>query len=350
MYVIGAFGFRSKHIDGQTYKTRLLKDCLESVCKSTIQFTDTSDLRRRPHTVVFDICRSFSRNNNVFILPAKRGLKYLLPLYTILKSIHKNDIRYIVIGGWLPFFLKKNPRTKKYCEKLDGIYVETYGMAKALEALGMKNIYVLPNFRVFDCNQYKLTSPPKERFSLVFFSRIMKEKGIEKAIDAVSAIASRHHVDIVLDIYGDIQGGYEERFDQIMKEAPNFIQYLGFLSPDPQTLYPKLSSYDAMLFPSAYGGEGFPGVVIDAFISGLPVIASDWRYNPEIISDNVTGKLFALNEPKSLENILEYYLTHRDELMLMRVNCTKEARKYNAEQVVEDFLCNVGLHPNQKHS
>lgn len=50
-----------------------------------------------------------------------------------------------------------------------------------------------------------------------------------------------------------------------------------------------LKNYDALLFPTYYEGEGFAGTIIDAFAAGLPVIASDWKYNSEIIKQGITG-------------------------------------------------------------
>ena len=55
--------------------------------------------------------------------------------------------------------------------------------------------------------------------------------------------------------------------------------------------YAILNSYDMMIFPTYYAGEGVAGVIVDAFIAGLPVIASDLGSCREVISDKETGYL-----------------------------------------------------------
>ncbi len=39
---------------------------------------------------------------------------------------------------------------------------------------------------------------------------------------------------------------------------------------------------------------GFAGTLIDAMAAGVPVIASNWKYNPEIVIENVTGRIYPL--------------------------------------------------------
>ena len=51
-----------------------------------------------------------------------------------------------------------------------------------------------------------------------------------------------------------------------------------------------------MIFPTYYVGEGFPGTIIDAFSSGIPDIATDWRYNSEIVQNGKTGYIYKLNQ------------------------------------------------------
>ena len=45
-------------------------------------------------------------------------------------------------------------------------------------------------------------------------------------------------------------------------------------------------------FPTEYPGECLPGALIDCYISGLAVVASNWRYAKEYILENENGKIF----------------------------------------------------------
>lgn len=53
--------------------------------------------------------------------------------------------------------------------------------------------------------------------------------------------------------------------------------------------YATFSDCYCMLFPTYWKGEGFLGAIIDFYISGLPVITTDWNMNKEVFQDVETG-------------------------------------------------------------
>ena len=50
-----------------------------------------------------------------------------------------------------------------------------------------------------------------------------------------------------------------------------------------------LINYDVMLLPTEIYTEGFPGSILDAYIAGIPVIATEWKHSHEFIDDKFTG-------------------------------------------------------------
>jgi glycosyltransferase involved in cell wall biosynthesis len=50
-----------------------------------------------------------------------------------------------------------------------------------------------------------------------------------------------------------------------------------------------LRASDLMVFPSLPAGEGMPGVLIEAGLSGLPVVATDVPGVRTVVDDGVTG-------------------------------------------------------------
>lgn len=98
-----------------------------------------------------------------------------------------------------------------------------------------------------------------------------------------------------------------------------------------------------MLFPTYWSGEGFPGVIIDAYIAGVPVIASDWNFNKEVVSDD-----FGIIVPPRDENSL--FLTMKDvldgkyNLYAMSRACQNKAQQYDNRVVLsERNLLSLGL-------
>lgn len=82
-----------------------------------------------------------------------------------------------------------------------------------------------------------------------------------------------------------------------------------------------------MLFPTYYSGEGFAGTLIDAFSAGVPVIASDWKYNAEIVNEDV-GCLFAAGKTNELKKILLDIANDPNQILIKKKLCLKEAQKF----------------------
>ncbi len=128
---------------------------------------------------------------------------------------------------------------------------------------------------------------PCRRF--IYVGRICEVKGMFTLIDA----ARRLPPDVTVDLYGPWYDGTEQT---IFDNSPN-LRYCGELPPD--EVLPAMAKYDASLLPTHYPGEGYPGAIIESYISGLPVIASDWQSIPEIVDQSV-GLLVPPRDPAAL--------------------------------------------------
>ena len=86
-----------------------------------------------------------------------------------------------------------------------------------------------------------------------------------------------------------------------------------------------------MVFPTYYRGEGLPEAVLDSYISGVPVIASDWKYYSEIIKEGKIGKIFISQDIDDFTNKLEFMINNPGLICKMKRNCLEEAKKYDAD-------------------
>ena len=342
IFICGNFGYKNNQIDGQTIKTRQLKDVMiKKIEKGNVVYVDTSYAKSRPISTFNKVKRNIKNSTNLIMLPGSNGLRVLLPLFIRWKKKLKIDIRYVVIGGWLPDFLEKKKKYLSLCKKLDKIYVETKFMKQKLMGMGLQNVGILTNFRQFSFTR-KSINKVKGSLKLVYFSRILKEKGIELAIESVNRINKKYGKKIIeFDIYGPIDNKYRKEFEKQIVKSEEYICYKGFLEPN--NIYKKLSKYDLMIFPTFYEGEGFPGAIIDSFISGIPVLASDWKYNCEIIKEGETGKLFTSQDIEDLTAKLEFIINNPSLIYTMKKNCLKEAKKYDADFVLDSLIKDIGL-------
>jgi glycosyltransferase involved in cell wall biosynthesis len=129
----------------------------------------------------------------------------------------------------------------------------------------------------------------------------------------------------------------EDNFDIVLNDyvgrSGGAITYCGVADPDESV--DILKQYYGLLFPTTYFGEGFPGTLIDAFSSGLPVIATDWHCNGEIITHGKTGFLYPPEQPEQLKTWIEYAVTNPDQFYAMGVSCLEDIAQYSVETAME---------------
>ena len=142
----------------------------------------------------------------------------------------------------------------------------------------------------------------------VFVGHVSPEKGVREII----ALAERLGAGYEVDVFGPTNGGIP-----VSEFAGKRATYRGVLAPD--QVAATIARYNALLLPTSYAGEGFPGVVIEAMSVGVPSIASRHAGIPEIIVDGQCGFLVA---PRSTDDLLSAVkrLEHH-ELAAIRRQC-----------------------------
>ncbi len=347
--ICGHFGGKQECYDGQTIKTKILFSELRKVLgENEVLAVDTHNWRKAPHKLLASCVDLIKHSDNIIILPAQNGIKIFAPLYTVLNRLYKKKLHYVVIGGWLPEFIGKRQCLLRCLMQFNNIFVETKTMQNNLNLLGLNNVSILPNFkqlRVLEKDE--LVFDHSEPYKLCTFSRVAKKKGIEDAIDAVISINTTHEkIVFCLDIYGQVDDDYKEKFEQMQKGFPDFITYKGIVDFDKSVDVVK--NYFALLFPTYYEGEGFAGTILDAFAAGVPVIATDWRYNAEIIQDKVDGFIYDYKKPEMLKKILLEVYNKPENLINIKNNCLKRAQDYLPKTVIKRLINHLDLYASDK--
>ena len=210
-------------------------------------------------------------------------------------------------------------------------------MKDKLSDLDIKNVLVMPNFkRIEIIKEEELKKQIGQPIKICTFSRVMKEKGIEDAIEVVKNINEKQIGSCILHIYGQVDENYKEKFDNIVKELPEYIKYKGMI--EYETSVQTIKDYDLLMFPTYYEGEGFAGTLIDSMSSGVPAIVTDWKYNNEIIKNGYNGYLYEVHDNMKLQNIIENLIENKELILQMQENCIKEAEKYKEEVVIQVLL------------
>ena len=331
--VLGAFGFDTNHLDGQTVKTRNIYKLLQqNYDDNNVDYVDTMHIRRKPLSLFKSVWKLI-RCNKLILIPCLNNLTYIFPVTYYLSKLFRYDIIHICVGGWqLEYFLgnerfKSHPFQLRLSRKIKAILPEMVKVKNDLKnQLGFNNTAYFPNFR-FISSEIEHTYTSSSTLRLVFFARVDKNKGYDTIFSFVKEI-EKYRYDITVDFYGPINPSDKEEFLNLFERYKNIVAYKGVLPQDQVTM--TLVNYDLMLLPTRYYTEGFPGSVLDAYIAGIPVLATNWKHAHEFIDDKKTGFVVSFNDSQNEfnERILTLY-RDRNMLQQMKTESFKKRLQYS---------------------
>lgn len=338
--VIGHFAHGLEYLDGQTVKTKNITNELYKTYEeeNVICFDTHGGIKTLIKAPIYAF-KALRNAKNVIILPAHNGLRIFGRLLPLLKKFFKNrKIYYIVIGGWLPQKLHKKRFLSKALRKFDGIFVETNTMKSELVKQGFENVSVVPNFKELTIlSEEDLVYQNQKPYRLCTFSRVMKEKGIETAIDVIHRVNEKIGNRVYsLDIYGQVDSGQIEWFENLKKKFKSDVKYCGCV--DSKKSVEVLKDYYALLFPTHYYTEGIPGTIIDAYAAGIPVISAKWESFTDVVEEGITGIGYEFNEEIDLEQKLIAVANAPSTLIDMKKNCLKKSNSYTPRIAMETII------------
>lgn len=338
--IIGHFGGGNEFLDGQTVKTKVLYEELSSAGYENIFKVDTYYNQTNKIKLLWDTFRCVLSCRAVIMLLSSNGMRVYFPLMYLAKKIFRVHVWHDVIGGNLAQKVKENPKYKKYLNAMDGNWVEFEKMKDELEALGVTNCTVVPNFKRLDTQAAKesISGDALRRFCM--FSRVMKEKGMSDAILAASEYNSTHNDKIFINIWGPVSEDYKEEFESLLDEHGDAAAYMGKVNYSDSVRV--LTDHAALLFPTYWDGEGFPGTILDAYSAGIPVIASDWNANRELVDNFSTGWVYPNEKINTLGESLRWAAEHPEEMVAMRKECIKKAEEYSPRVQIEKIIKMIG--------
>lgn len=340
--VIGAFGDLTHSLSGQTIKTRNVYELIKHRSESNVYKADTSSIKRRPHLALSMLYRLI-QVKTVVLIPCLNNLTYLFPFVYYLSKVFRYEIIQICIGGWQVEYFGGNERFKahplqlKLSKKIKAFLPEMIKVDNDLKGLYcFKNSEVFPNFRHFEAFESKNDG---ETLKLVFMARINKKKGYETIFNLAQVIIANHY-NISISFYGQIEEPDRSHFLAEVEKYKDVATYKGVLQPN--DIYKTLSQYDIMLFPTTYYTEGFPGTILDAYISGIPVIATNWKHAREFIKDGVTGYIVPFEDGQEEFNNRVFELFNDRRLLAdLKNKAKKESERYSEEsawKVISKYL------------
>lgn len=285
-------------IGGATISFGYLVDYLEKnkyayTLVTTQYFSNKLKSILNPLYVLGKVLASIFKADVLFLNSSRNGIKYLGPILYIIAKIFR--LKFVVrpFGGDLNEYAAQfNPIQKWLFKKTtlqaDLLFLQTKKLMNFYAAAN-KNIHQLPTSR----NTPNITikaNPYRRRF--IFLGFVNQSKGVDHLLAAAKELGPAYTV----HIYGPIRENYahiqEKSYLHKFEEQQGMYQRV--LSK--HEVLTTLQSYDVLVLPTYYRGEGYPGVIMEAYSLGLPVITTKWKAIPEIVMDGKTGLLI---EPKS---------------------------------------------------
>jgi glycosyltransferase involved in cell wall biosynthesis len=185
---------------------------------------------------------------------------------------------------------------KKYFKKLNHIVIVSDGLkerlSKKIPEINNK-IKVIENINSasFIKNSANLECKiqfSKEDFNLIFVGRLVKEKGLFLAIDAIGILSKKIN-NIKLYLVG--KGNLEVELKEYVKKnhLQNHVVFLG-IQTNP---YPLLKQADVFLMTSFYEGKSI--ALEEAKILNKAIVITNFSSATDQIIDNVTGLIVEMN-------------------------------------------------------
>ncbi len=149
---------------------------------------------------------------------------------------------------------------------------------------------------------------------LIFASRLEMSKGLAEAIAACQNLPE----DLHLDVFGPGTSDTDfSLFDNNVRAT-----YRGTVEPGE---VPKaFIEHDLLLHPSYCRNEGYPGVILEAFQCGLPVVAADWGAVAELVQHEESGLIVEPRSATAVESAIRRLL---DDPELYRQLCQGAQRR-----------------------
>ncbi|WP_299096485.1 glycosyltransferase family 4 protein [uncultured Winogradskyella sp.] len=295
--------------------------------------------------------RLIERNITFFFLLFKFNIVHVNPsllkkaflresVLIALSLLHKKKI-VVFIRGWSNDFEDKIHTNKVYGKifkliwcKADLFIVLGKVFKTKIQKLGYSKDIIIET----TLSQYQNASPKSikenETVNLLFISRLVKEKGVYIAIDALKILQEKHKINYVnLYIAGD---------GKILKDIEFYIQQQGIvncnvLGPVYGEKKNELFQKSHILIFPTYYGEGLPNTILEAMGSGLPIISRINAGIPDQVEQGVNGFLTSsLNPDWYAETVLQ--LLDNNVYQKISKNNIVKAERYSISAVSSRLL------------
>jgi glycosyltransferase involved in cell wall biosynthesis len=196
-------------------------------------------------------------------------------------------------------------------------------------------------YRGRNSNDFKSwQNPGNTPFKFVCIGRLYEKKGYPELIEAFS-ILNKKYSNATLTIYGE--GSYRAQMEKRIAELDLTDKII--LAGNIPGAWLKLYESNCFVFPSRF--EGFSGALVEAMMTGIPIISSDIPMNLEAVEDNETALVHRL---KDIDHLAEKMIAMMENYPSM-IDMGQRARtlatvKFDIKNIAKQYEELLRLHCN----
>jgi glycosyltransferase involved in cell wall biosynthesis len=165
---------------------------------------------------------------------------------------------------------------------------------------------------------------------IIGMGRLVKHKGFFDLINAFAEVSRYIKCYLVILGEGKELGNLKNLCKNLKIEKE--VSFPGFQNNP----YPFLSHSDIFVLPSYF--EGFPNVILEAMVCGVPVISTKCHYGPEeLITNNVNGILIPVGNKASLVSSLKKLINSEQLRYFLSENAKDRSSSFKIENMISDY-------------
>ncbi len=211
--------------------------------------------------------------------------------------------------------------------RCDAYLAEARELVEAARSHGAAQSYWYPNNRPLVANALENAAQTRRCYRYLYVGQVRYTKGVFVLADAAEALALEEPVDIYGPLYDGISADAFRRY--------RHTRYRGVIEPG--DVLSTLRKYDALVLPTYHDGEGYPGVILEAYCAGLPVICTRWRVLPELVDEDC-GLLVPPRDRAALQDAMLTLQRDVDRYNRLRQGAIEKARQYSTENWAQRFV------------
>ncbi len=245
----------------------------------------------------------------------------------LLIKIHRKKVILSARGGEARlFFQKYGALVKPVLRRVNAISVPSGFLKEAFkEVLDLETV-VVPN--IADFNQFKFRQRKPVRPKLLVTRSL---EGIYNVACVIRAFRKVHeyYPESSLGIVGD--GSQRQALERLVSEF-NLIDHVTFHGGvEHSKIQHYYDQYD--IFLNASNADNLPGVILEAFASGLPVVSTRAGGIPYMVKEGVTGLLVDVGDSEALGKKVVELVKDQELASMLANNARIECQKYLWENV-----------------